>query len=110
MQKIALETFKIINKISPLFLQDLIEIKKKTKTKKKNIRTNSRYSNTAEVSRTTRFTIKSFDMRQQSTLTLPNETRNDMSYNKFSSYIQNWCAELNCNCSSCRVQPLLLNS
>jgi hypothetical protein len=55
MRKIALETFKIINKMSPLFLQDIIKIKKKHLY-------NFRYTNTTEVPRprTTRFVIKSF--------------------------------------------------
>ena len=105
MRKIALETFKIINKMSPLFLQDLIKIK--------NHSYNFRYTNTAEVPRprTTRYGIKSFRYEAAKLWnSLPNETRNDMSYNQFSRYIQNWCGELNCSCSSCRVQPFLPNS
>ena len=78
MRTITLETFKIIHKKSPLFLQDLITIKY-------NIY-NFRYINTADIPRprTTKYGKNSF--RYKATRlwnTLPSKIRNMSSFDQF---------------------------
>ena len=93
MHTIALETFKIINKKSPLFIQDLVIIK--------NNSYNFRYTNTAEVPRprTSNYGNKSFRYEAaQVWNSLPNEAR------IMTKYINSWCGGQKC---ACRIQPVL---
>jgi hypothetical protein len=82
MRTIALETFKIINKKSPLFIQDLFIIK--------NNLYNFRYTNIAEVPRprTSNYGKKSFRYEAaQVWNSLPNEARIMTSFDQFKKYI-----------------------
>ena len=99
---IALETFKIINKKSPLFIQDLVIIK--------NNSYNFRYTNTAEVPRprTSNYGKRSFRYEAaQVWNSLPNEARIMTSFDQFKKYINSWCWGQKCTCSACRIQPVL---
>lgn len=102
MRTIALETFKIINKKSPLFIQDLVIIK--------NNSYNFRYTNTAEVPRprTSNYGKRSFRYEAaQVWNSLPNEARIMTSFDQFKKYINSWCGGQKCTCSACRIQPVL---
>jgi hypothetical protein len=95
-----LETFKIINKKSPLFIQDLVIIK--------NNSYNFRYTNTAEVPRpiTSNYGKRSFRYEAaQLWNSLPNEARIMTSFDQFKKYI-NRCGQ-KCTCGACRIQPVL---
>ena len=97
MRTIALESFKIMNKISPCFLHDLIEIKNNTY--------NFRYVNTAVVPqpRTTSYGKKSFRYEAAKIWnSLPNEARQMTSFGQFKNYIDSWCGGQKCFCSSCK--------
>ena len=105
MRTIALETFKIINKKCPLFLQDLVVIK--------NNNYNFRYMNTAEVPRpkTTAYGKKSFRYEAaQVWNSLSNEARTMTSFDQFKNYINSWCGGQKCNCNACKFQPVLPHS
>ena len=103
MRAIALETFKIIHKKSPLFLQDLVTIK--------NNIYNFRYIlNTADIPRprTTKYVKNSF--RYEAAIlwnTLSSEVRNMSSFDQFKNYISDWCGGERCFCSSCKYQAVL---
>jgi hypothetical protein len=103
MRTIALETFKIIHKKSPLFLQDLVTIK--------NNIYNFRYIlNTADIPRprTTKYGKNSF--RYEAAIswnTLSSEVRNMSSFDQFKNYISDWCGGERCFCSSCKYQAVL---
>ena len=102
MRTIALETFKIISKKSPLFIQDLVVIKNSTY--------NFRYVNTAEVPRprTTTYGKRSFRYEAaQVWNSLPNEARAMTSFDQFKNYINSWCGGQKCNCSACRFHAVL---
>ena len=92
----ALETYKILNKIAPVCLHDLIKVK--------NSKYVFRYSNIADVPqvRTTRYGKKSF-MFAAATLwkDLPNHFRTENSFDHFKSLIQSWNGSV-CRCSACR--------
>ena len=73
---IAIETFKIVNKTSPLYLQDLITIKQS--------KYSFRYQNTASIpsTRTTRYGITTFKYFAAKTWNeLPNHFRLENSFN-----------------------------
>ena len=81
LRSIAIETFKIIHKESPIYLHDLVNIKKHNYS--------FRYENTADVPsvKTTRYGLKSF--RYFSTKLwneLPNHIRLEQNLNQFSNY------------------------
>ena len=102
MRTIALETFKIIHKKSPLFLQDLLTIK--------NNIYNFRYINTADIPRrrTTKYGKNSFRYEAARLWnTLPSEVRNMSSFDQFKNYISDWCGGGKCFCSSCKFQAVL---
>ena len=98
MRTIALETFKIINKKSPLFIQDLVIIK--------NNSYNFRYTNTAEVPRprTSNHGKRSFRYEAaQVWNSLPNEARIMNSFDQFKKYIHSWCGGQ--KCTQCMPYP-----
>ena len=102
MRTIALETFKIIHKKSPLFLQDLVTIK--------NNIYNLRFINTADIPRPRRakYGKNSFGYEAARLWsTLSNEVRNMSSFDKFKNYISDWCGGEKCFCSSCKFQAVL---
>ena len=92
----ALETYKIVNKLAPVCLHDLVNVK--------NSKYAFRYSNVLDVPqvRTTRYGKKSF-MFAAATLwnDLPNHFRTKNSFNHFKSLIQSWNGSV-CRCSACR--------
>jgi hypothetical protein len=101
MRSIALETFKIVNRKCPVYLQDLIVIK--------NNSYNFRYSNTADLPRprTTRYGKNSFRYEAARLWnTLPNEARNLSSFEQFKNYISSWCGGQKCFCTACRSQSV----
>ena len=96
MRTMALETYKIVNKLAPVCLHDLVNVK--------NSKYAFRYSNILDVPqvRTTRYGKKSF-MFAAATLwnDLPNHFRTENSFNHFKSLIQSWNGSV-CRCSACR--------
>ena len=92
----ALETYKIVNKLAPVCLHDLVNVK--------NSKYAFRYSNILDVPqvRTTRYGKKSF-MFAAATLwnDLPNHLRTENSFNHFKSLIQSWNGSV-CRCSAWR--------
>ena len=94
---IAIETFKIVNKTSPLYLHDLITIKQSTYS--------FRYQNTASIpsTRTTRYGIKTFKYFAAKTWNeLPNHFRLKNSFKQFKNLINSW------NGSSCHCNVIYL--
>ena len=93
---LAIETFKIINKSSPLFLHDLVNIKENSY--------NFRYTNMADIPRvrTTRYDLKSFRYAAPKIWNaLPNDIRNCTSLNQFKNFISTWEGPT-CRCTACR--------
>ena len=102
MRTIALETFKIIHKKSPLFLQDFVTIK--------NNIYNFRYINTADIPRprTAKYGKNYFGYEAAGLWnTLSNEVRNMSSFDQFKNHISDWCGGEKCFCSSCKFQAVL---
>jgi len=92
---IALETFKIINKQSPVYLHDLIEIKQNNYS--------FRYKNTANLPRvrTTRYGLNSFKYFAAKTWNeLPDHFRKETSFLQFKNLINSWNGS-SCHCSAC---------
>ena len=93
---IAIETFKILHKSSPVFLQDLINIK--------NYSYNFRYTNTADIPtvRTTRYGLRSLRYSAPKIWnSLPYELRDTTNLNQFRALINTW-TEPSCSCIVCR--------
>ena len=96
MRTMALEVFKIVNKQSPLFLQDLVQLR--------NSNYNFRYQNTLELPmlRTTRCGKNSFRYAAATLWnSFPNHVREISNFNQFRSFLESWTGE-SCKCSSCR--------
>lgn len=94
-RSIALETFKIINKQSPLYLHDLIEIKQH--------KYSFRYQNTASLPkvRTTKYGLNSFKYFAARTWNdLPDHFRKETSFLQFKNLINSWNGR-SCHCSAC---------
>ena len=105
MRKIALETFKIIHKKSPMFLQDLLTIKNNVYDFK--------YINTADIPRprTTKYGKNSFRYEAARLWnTLPSEVRNRYSFDQFIYHSSDWCGGEKCFCSSSSCAVSCLNS
>ena len=95
MQKMASEVFKIVNKLSPEYIQDLIGIKDSIY--------NFRKERTAEIPRvkTTRYGIKSFRFEAARIWnSLPNEIRLAETYPHFRRLIRAWDG-FDCKCPLC---------
>jgi hypothetical protein len=96
LRTLAIETFKILNKFSPIFLHDLITYKNNSYS--------FRYSNTANLPnvRTTRYGLHSFRYSAPKIWnSLPNAVRHLTTINQFKSFINTWSGP-NCQCNSCR--------
>ena len=96
MRTMALETFKIINKIAPVCLHDLLHIK--------NSKYNFRYTNILDVPqvRTTRYGKKCFRFAAATLWNgFPNHFREANSFSHFKSLIQSWNGS-DCCCSACQ--------
>ena len=97
LRTIAVETFKIVNKISPSYLHNLIEIKGQSY--------NFRSQKTANIPRvnTTRYGKKSFRFNAaQIWNELPNHCRQETSLEQFRKLIQTWDpGNSSCQCCAC---------
>ena len=93
----ALETFKIINNIATVCLQNLVNVKKS--------KYSFRYVNILEISqvKSTRYVKKKSFKLAAATLwnSLPNHFRTEHSVSHFKSLVQSWNS-LECRCSACR--------
>ena len=93
---LAIYTFKILNKKSPVYLHDLVNYK--------NNFYSFRYENTVEIPRvrTTRYSLHS--LRYAATKLwneLPGQLRSEMSLEHFKGLISKWGGEV-CKCSFCK--------
>lgn len=96
MKSMALETFKILNKESPLYLQDLI--------KTKSTFYSFRYKNTTVIPqvRTTTYGLNSFRFSAAKLWnSLPEHFREISSFNQFSSVLSSWHGDV-CKCAACK--------
>ena len=92
----ALETFKILNGLSPPVLSDLIN-KKETKY-------NFRYTNILKIPQvnTSKYGKNSFSYAAPVLWnSFPEKFRKNMNFNQFKSLISQWNGK-NCMCSACR--------
>ena len=97
LRSMAIESFKILNGRSPLYLNDLIE--------RKNSLYSFRYQNTTVVPqvRTTRYGLKSFRFRASKLWnSLPQKMRDETNFSAFRSLVGSWDGE-SCTCSYCGV-------
>jgi hypothetical protein len=91
----ALEVFKIINKQTPVYLHDLVTIKKSSYS--------FRYNNTVNIPRvnTTRYGLHSLRYGAAKLWNeLPNDLREGISLNNFKNLISKWDGD-GCSCSFC---------
>ena len=99
LRAMALETYRIIYKTSPVFIHDIVIIKQSSY--------NFRYNNTADIPRprTTWYGKKSFSYEAARLWnSLPDQARNLSTFGTFKYFISTWCFSENCFCSSCRTQ------
>ena len=92
----AIETFKIVNKIAPVCLQNLVNVKSS--------KYSFRYSNILEVPqvKSTRYGKKSFGFAAATLWnSLPNHFRTENSFLHFKSLIRSWNGA-ECRCSACK--------
>ena len=95
LRSIAIETFKIIHQESPIYLHDLVNIKKHNYS--------FRYENTVDVPsvKTTRYGLKSFHYFLTKLWNeLPNHIRLEQNLNQFSKLLNTWNGG-SCHCSAC---------
>ena len=95
MRTMALETYKIVNKLCPPVLYDLVQMK--------DSKYNFRYSNILQVDsvRTTSYGKQSFKYAASVLWnSLPNDFRESNSFNHFKSLIQSWNGKA-CKCNIC---------
>ena len=92
----ALETFKIINQLTPVCLQNLVNVKKS--------KYSFRYNNIVDIPQvnTTIYGKKSFRYAAAAMWnSLPDHFRTESSFSQFKSLIQSWNGT-ECRCSACR--------
>ena len=95
LRSMAIEVFKIINKQTPVYLHDLVTIKKSSYS--------FRYNNTVNIPRvnTTRYGLHSLRYGAAKLWNeLPNDLREGISLNNFKSLISKWDGD-GCSCSFC---------
>ena len=95
LRAIALEVFKILNNLSPIYLNDLLTLK--------NLSYSFRYTQTVEIPqvRTSRYGTRSFCYTADKMWNnLPQHFRDITSYNVFKNQINSWSGEA-CVCSFC---------
>ena len=95
LRAIALEAFKILNNLFPVYLNDLLTFK--------NLSYSFRYTQTVEISqvRTSRYGTRSFRSTAAKMLNnLPQHFRDITSYNVFKNQVNSWSGEA-CVCSFC---------
>jgi hypothetical protein len=86
LRAMALETYRIIYKTSPVFIHDIVKIKQNSY--------NFRYNNTADIPRprTTRYGKKSFSYEAAILWnSLPDQARNLSTFGTFKYCISTWC-------------------
>jgi hypothetical protein len=96
MRTMALETYKIINKLAPVCLHDLVHMK--------NSKYSFRYNNILEIPqiKSTRYGNKSFRFAAPTLCnSLPDHFRTENSFSQFKSLLQSWNG-FKCCCSACR--------
>ena len=96
MRSIAIETFKILHKDSPVYLYNLINIKKHIYS--------FRYEQTAEIPpvRTKRYGLNSFRYYAAKLWNeLPNHFRLETNFIQFSKLINTWNSN-SCHCTACQ--------
>ena len=96
MRTMALETYKIINKLAPVCLHDLVHMK--------NSKYSFRYNNILEIPqiKSTRYGKKSFRFAAPTLWnSLPDHFRTENSFSQFNSLLQSWNGS-KCRCSACR--------
>ena len=94
-KQIALEVFKSLQNISPIYIQELVSVKSSNY--------NFRYVNTLDVPRVNSTTYGKKSFRFEATQvwnSLPNEMRCTTDYNEFKRLIQAWSGP-KCACSMC---------
>ena len=92
----ALETFKIINQLTPVCLQNLVNVKKS--------KYSFRYNNSVDIPqvKTTIYGKKSLRYAAAAMWnSLPDHFRTESSFSQFKSLIQSWNGT-ECRCSACR--------
>jgi hypothetical protein len=91
------ETFKILSKSNPEFIQNIITIKENSG--------NFRNPVTVEVpwTRTTRYVKESFSYGAAKLCNLSNHARSLSTFGQFKMFICNWYFSENCTCSSCKL-------
>jgi hypothetical protein len=95
LRSMAIEVFKIINKQTPVYLHDLVTIKKSSYS--------FRYNNTVNIPRvnTTRYGLHSLRYGAAKLWNeLPNDLREGISLNNFKNLISKWDGD-GCSCSFC---------
>ena len=95
LRAIALEAFKILNNLSPVYLNDLLTFK--------NLSYSLRYTQTVEIPqvRTSRYGTRSFRFTAAKMWNnLPQHFRDITSYNVFKNKVNSWSGEA-CVCSFC---------
>ena len=95
LRAIALEAFKILNNLSPVYLNDLLTFK--------NLSYSFRYTKTVEIPqvRTNRYGTRSFRSSPAKMCNnLPQHFREITSYNVFKNQVNSWSGEA-CVCSFC---------
>jgi hypothetical protein len=95
LRSMAIEVFKIINKQTPVYLHDLVTIKKSSYS--------FRYNNTVDIPRvnTTRYGLHSLRYGAVKLWNeLPNDLREGISLNNFKNLISKWDGD-ECSCSFC---------
>jgi hypothetical protein len=92
------ETFKILNKSNPEFIQNIITIKENSYNFRNPV-------TTVEVpwTRTTRYVKESFSYEAAKLWTLPNHARSLSTFGQFKMFICNWYFSENCTCSLCKL-------
>ena len=95
LRAIALDAFKILNNLSPVYLNDLLTFK--------NLSSSFRYTQTVEIPqvRTSRYGTRSFrSTAAKMGYNLPQHFRDITSYNVFKNQVNSWSGEA-CVCSFC---------
>jgi len=98
LRSIILETFKIVNNQTPIYLNDLVNLKSNSYS--------FRYTRTAEIPqvRTSSYGINSFRFGAAKLWnSLPQHFRDQVHFNQFSSLVSSWDGE-SCRCSYCMYQ------
>ena len=95
LRAMALETYRIIYKTSPVFIHDIVKIKQNSY--------NFRYNNTSDIPRPRTRYGKVWYEAARLWNSLPDQARNLSTFGTFKNFISTGCFSENCFCSSCRT-------